>query len=322
MVKNIYMAPMEGITGYIFRNAHAKYFPGVTAYFTPFLAPHRNRELKGKEIKDILPENNQNIPVVPQILTNHAEDFVRTAEMLKKMGYRQVDFNLGCPSGTVVAKRKGSGFLVDLQELDDFFEQIFSGLSSELKISVKTRIGIENPEEFPALLDVYNKYPIEMLTIHPRLQKDYYNNFPNMEMFRYSVAHSKNLLCYNGDLFSEKKVIEFVNDFPSQENLMIGRGVLKNPALITLLLDNGFDRDDVSEIIKDFHSQLLSDYTEAFSGDRPVLFKMKEIWVYLGNLYEDSEKFLKKIKKSQTIMEYNAIANTLLCQPIKEEKPI
>ena len=118
-----------------------------------------------------------------------------------------------------------------------------------------------------------------MLTIHPRLQKDYYNNFPNMEMFRYSVAHSKNLLCYNGDLFSEKKVIEFVNDFPSQENIMIGRGVLKNPALITLLLDNGFDRDDVSEIIKDFHSQLLSDYTEAFSGDRPVLFKMKEIWV-------------------------------------------
>ena len=103
---------------------------------------------------------------------------------------------------------------------------------------------------------------------------------------------------------------------------MIGRGVLKNPALITLLLDNGFNKYDVSERIKDFHSQLLSDYTEAFSGDRPVLFKMKEIWVYLGNLYEDSEKFLKKIKKSQTIMEYKAIANTLLCQPIKEEKPI
>ena len=320
MVKNIYMAPMEGITGYIFRNAHAKYFSGVTAYFTPFLAPHRNRDLKGKEIKDVLPEHNQGTTVVPQILTNNSEDFINTANMLKNMGYDWVDFNLGCPSGTVVAKGKGSGFLVDLQELDAFFEQIFSRISPELKISVKTRIGIETPEEFPALLDVYNKYPIKMLTIHPRLQKDYYNNFPNMDIFRYSMVHSKNPLCYNGDLFSKKKVIEFTNDFPKQENLMIGRGILKNPALITLLLDNGLDIDDVSERIKNFHSQLLSDYTEAFSGDRPVLFKMKEIWFYLGDLYEDSEKLLKKIKKSQTIAEYKTIASTLLCQPIKEEK--
>lgn len=320
MVKNIYMAPMEGITGYIFRNAHAKYFSGVTAYFTPFLAPHRNRDLKGKEIKDVLPEHNQGTMVVPQILTNNSEDFINTANMLKNMGYDWVDFNLGCPSGTVVAKGKGSGFLVDLQELDAFFEQIFSRISPELQISVKTRIGIETPEEFPALLDVYNKYPIKMLTIHPRLQKDYYNNFPNMDIFRYSMVHSKNPLCYNGDLFSKKKVIEFMNNFPQQENLMIGRGILKNPALITLLLDNGLDKDDVSERIKNFHSQLLSDYTEAFSGDRPVLFKMKEIWFYLGDLYEDSEKLLKKIKKSQTIAEYKTIASTLLCQPIKEEK--
>ena len=314
------MAPMEGITGYIFRNAHAKYFPGVTAYFTPFLAPHRNRDLKGKEIKDILLENNQNIPVIPQILTNQAEDFVRTAKMLKEMGYHQVDFNLGCPSGTVVAKGKGSGFLADLQGLDRFFEQIFSELSPELKISVKTRIGMENPEEFPKLLEIYNQYPMEMLTIHPRLQKDYYNNFPNMEMFRYGMACSKNPLCYNGDLFTIKKVMEFTNEFPSVENLMIGRGFLKNPAMLVPLGDEAFDRRELSKRMKDFHDQLLSDYTEAFSGDRPVLFKMKEIWFYMGSFYEDSEKLLKKIKKSQSIAEYKTIANTLLCQPMKEEK--
>ena len=322
MIQKIYMAPMEGITGYIFRNAHAKYFQGVTAYFTPFLAPHRNRDLKGKEIKDILPEHNQGICVVPQILTNQAEDFIRTARMLKDMGYGWIDFNLGCPSGTVVAKGKGAGFLKDTQQLDNFFYQIFEALDSEIRISVKTRIGIEAAEEFPALLEIYNKYPLEMLTIHPRLQKDYYNSFPDMEAFQHAVLHSKNPICYNGDLFTNEKLTAFEQNFPNQERVMLGRGFLKNPALVGLRMgisDNTGEKEKTSEILKCFHNQLLNDYIEAFSGDRPVLFKMKELWFYMGVLYEDSEKLLKKIKKSQTISEYKAVANLLLCQPMKEK---
>ncbi len=141
---NIYFAPMEGITGYIYRRVHRNYYPGTAKYFTPFLAPGPQKGIGGRELRDVLPENNEGVPLVPQILTNRAEDFLKTAELLEGMGYREINLNLGCPSGTVAAKKKGSGFLAFPEELDSFFDAVFSGMEkrgSRQAVSVKTRIG-------------------------------------------------------------------------------------------------------------------------------------------------------------------------------------
>ncbi|MEQ8199412.1 MAG: tRNA-dihydrouridine synthase family protein, partial [Clostridiaceae bacterium] len=194
-----YLAPMEGITGYIYRNSYEKFFCNIDKYFTPFIVPNRSRSLKTKELRDILPENNKDINnIVPQILTNDSEGFIATAKKLQQLGYKEINLNLGCPSGTVVSKNRGSGFLAQREELDVFLDEIFK--MDHMKISIKTRIGKDSPEEFYELIKIYNKYPLEELIIHPRTRNDFYGNKPNLEVFKDALSLSTNPVCYNGDI--------------------------------------------------------------------------------------------------------------------------
>lgn len=178
---------------------------------------------------------------VPQILTNSAADFLRIEKDLGAFGYRELNINLGCPSGTVVSKGRGAGFLASPEKLDQFLEEIFS--KTEAKISLKTRIGMEEPEEFFRLLEIYNKYPLEELIVHPRVQKELYRGTPHYETFRYAMEHSKNPLCYNGDLVSVDSYVNLLADWEKEQahdrakvtSVMVGRGVLKDPALIEKL---------------------------------------------------------------------------------------
>ena len=183
-----YAAPMEGITGYVYRNAHHRVFGGVDRYFTPFLSPGKKRGLRSRELNDVLPEHNEGVPVVPQILTNDWEDFLHTAEILREFGYEEVNLNLGCPSGTVAAKKRGAGFLGYPEELDLFLGRIFDG--TDMGISVKTRIGVERPEEFERLLAIYRKYPLRELIVHPRVLRDGYANTPDLPAFLQALEDS------------------------------------------------------------------------------------------------------------------------------------
>ena len=151
-----YLAPMEGITGYIYRNSYAKFFPSFDKYFTPFIIPNESKSLKTKELIDVQPENNKGLNIVPQILTNDAEGFIITANKLKQLGYNEINLNLGCPSGTVVGKGRGAGFLANRDELDKFLDEIFK--IDNMKISIKTRIGKDRPEEFYELIKIYNNF--------------------------------------------------------------------------------------------------------------------------------------------------------------------
>ena len=177
-----YLAPMEGITGYVYRNSYKKYFNNIDKYFTPFIVTNKSRSLKSKELRDVLPENNKGMNVVPQILTNDSEGFIITCKKLKQLGYNEINLNLGCPAGTVVSKNRGSGFLAKREELDMFLDEIFK--ISDINISIKTRIGKDSPQEFYELIKMYNKYPLEELIIHPRIQKDFYGNKPNLQVFK------------------------------------------------------------------------------------------------------------------------------------------
>ena len=219
---NYYFAPMEGITGHIYRRVHGECFRSPDKYFTPFLVPGTKKIFRNREIQDILPENNPGLTVVPQILTGKREDFIRGARELQRYGFQEINLNLGCPSGTVVAKGKGSGMLADPDQLEAFLDEIFSAL--DLKISVKTRIGLEEPEEFSRLLTLFNRFPLSELIVHPRLRKDFYKGKPDLEAFALAVRESKNPLCYNGDLFSKEMVRQFTEQFPSVDRLMLGRG--------------------------------------------------------------------------------------------------
>lgn len=303
---NYYFAPMEGITGYVFRNAHKNCFNHIDRYFTPFIVPTQNHKLTSREKNDILPEHNQGIPLVPQILTKNAEDFLWAAKELESYGYREVNFNLGCPSATVVSKGRGSGFLSDLEGLDRFLDQVFKSLS--VRLSIKTRIGTDSSEHFLDLLEIYNKYPLTELIVHPRLQKDFYKNEPNLEAFQEAVSYCKHLLCYNGNLFNKEALDSLVLKFPSIDRVMMGRGLVANPGLAGEM--KGEPPTDKKRLLL-FHDEILSGYEETISGDRNVLFKMKELWPYLLPNFQDSKKWGKAIGKSQHIAEYKSAVNAL-----------
>lgn len=301
-----YLAPLEGITTYVYRNAYHKYFRQMDKYFTPFIVPHKDKRFNTRELKELSPEHNKELLVVPQLLTNNAEDFMKTAKDIVAMGYDEINLNLGCPSKTVVTKKKGSGFLEFPDELDQFLEEIFS--KANFKISIKTRIGKDSPEEFYRLLEIYNKYPIEELTIHPRIQTDYYNNTPNLDMFEVAYKESKNTLCYNGDIYSKETYNTFATRFPSVESIMLGRGIIHNPGLVDWI-DN--EKTLSKEVLRAFHDTILEEYIEISSGDRNVLFKMKELWFYMISLFENAEKLAKKIKKTERLKDYDTVINTL-----------
>lgn len=252
-----YFAPMEGITGYIFRRTHHRFFPGIDKYFSPFISPGSKKVMTPRERRDILPENNEGCRLVPQILTNKAQEFCQAARELWEYGYREVNLNLGCPSGTVVSKGKGAGFLEEPEKLDRFLAEIFENVQGD--ISIKTRIGTENPEEFDTLLEIYKKYPVKELIIHPRLLKDYYKNKPDWKAFQKAGQKLDCPLCYNGDLFTLKRCREFTEQFPETQSLMLGRGLLRNPCLIREMKG---EENLTKEKLKAFHDALCSEYEQ------------------------------------------------------------
>lgn len=325
----LYFAPMEGITTYTYRNLHHKHYSGIEKYFSPFVSPGPDQGLSVKEVRDVLPENNREIPMIPQLMTNRSVDFVKAAQVMAELGYQEMNLNLGCPSGTVVSKRKGSGFLAFPDELDRFLDEVFSDpfiANGNVEISVKTRAGKESHDEWFRLMEIYNQYPIKELIIHPRVQKDKYDNTPSLEVFAHAVKESKIPLVFNGDIFRVPEFLAFAEKFPQIDRVMIGRGEIRNPELAERILDLYSDRDcektdkpnekakaDLfdKDRFRKFHDALVEEYSQVLYGERPVLYKMKELWFYMISMFPESEKIHKKIKKSNHLDEYRAIVDEL-----------
>lgn len=304
-----YLAPMEGITGHIYRNSYEKYFHNIDKYFTPFIVPNQSVSLKTKELKDLLPQNNKGLNIVPQILTNDAEGFILTANKLKQLGYEEINLNLGCPAGTVVSKKRGSGFLAYPEELDKFLDEIYK--IDNMKISIKTRLGKERADEFYKLIEIYNKYPLEELIIHPRTREDFYGNTPNLEVFKDALKLSKHSICYNGDIFTLNSYNKIINEFPEVNKVMLGRGILANPGLIGEIKNNEFAN---KEIIKMFHDEIFEKYTILLNEDKNAMYRMKELWGYMSHIFTNNKKYYKKIKKAQKVIDYKNAVNSLFIE--------
>lgn len=301
----IYLAPLEGITTFVYRNVHHALFDGVDKYYTPFVSPTSSHNFKSKEKRDVIPENNTGLPVVPQILSNHADEFIYTAHCLEAYGYEEINLNVGCPSGTVVSKGRGAGFLGRPEELDRFLDEVFEGVKTP--ISIKTRIGVEDPEEFYPLLQIFNRYPVCELTIHPRVRRDFYRGCPNLEVFEMALKESRNPVCYNGDIRNTEDYERICRRFPDLDRIMIGRGVIADPGLTEEIY--GAEKTSRKKIFE-FEQQVREEYKKWMPPD-PVLFKMKEIWSYMSASFPEDDKFWKKIKKSKKLSDYEAVMRVL-----------
>lgn len=316
------LAPMEGITTYVYRNALNRYFGGIDTYFSPFISVHKNKRLNFKEKKDILPENNKDINLIPQVMASDIEEFLFTSGEIRDMGYEHINFNFGCPSGTVTSKGKGSGALIYPDKLEAFLDGVFS--RTDFKVSVKTRIGYSDASEWPGLLSVYSKFPLEELIIHGRVREEFYKGKSRMEYVAESIAElsEKMKVSYNGDIFSTGDYERLCSVMPDAYGCMLGRGIISNPALARNIKSAGVasmseDGSSVSEegssgqsasidmdAFISFNLELLSEYERMMSGDKNCLLRLKELWSYMSGIFKDSGKVLKKIQKTKSVKEY------------------
>lgn len=306
-----YFAPMEGITGYIYRREAWNLFPDADKVYAPFIQPNTKRVLGPKETRDLLPENNVGVPLVPQVLTNHAQGFIRAGRALEELGYREINLNLGCPSGTVVSKGKGAGMLADRERLRLFFEEIFS-VEWKAAVTVKTRLGLKPGDDFGACMDVFGEFPIAELIIHPRYREDFYRGEPRLDIFQQALAGSMNI-CYNGNIFTRSDYDTLLQQCPQGDiqAVMIGRGILANPALIRELR-GGAELTKVE--LRQLHDRILEAYREIDFGERNTLFKLKELWNYWGTIFQDAQGHLKKIRKADRYTEYIPAVNRLFAE--------
>ena len=299
---------MEGVTGSVFRRLHKKYFDGIDAYYTPFLAVNQTHKFKRREKREFLPEENPVLPI-PQILTNHSADFLWATEELKRYGYREVNLNMGCPASTVFTKAKGAGMLSDPERLNLFLKQVFEGAPDDTRITIKTRIGVKSTDELDRLIYIWNRYPFGKIIVHPRLREDYYNGTPDWEAFRTCVEKCSAPLVYNGDIKSIVDFERFQKAFPEIDEIMIGRGMLANPALARQL-QGGAPLGQTE--LKDFYAELASEYEKILPGEKNVLFCMKELWSYTATLFSNKNAVLKKIQRCKTLGDYRAAVGEVM----------
>jgi tRNA-dihydrouridine synthase len=297
-----YFAPMEGLTDSIYRRLHHKYFGGIDRYYMPFISPTIHRTLTHKEDRELPMADSVDFCAIPQILTKIPEDFLWAAQVCADRGYQEVNLNVGCPSGTVVSKGKGSGMLRSPAELDAFLEAIFK--DSPLPISVKTRLGLENPEDFVSLLEVFNRYPIKELTIHPRVRKDFYKEPVREEWFRYAYENSKNSLCYNGNIMTRDQADSVSVQYSGVDAVMIGRALIADPGMLC--------GGTTAKALEGFLAELTEEYIREFGSARNAMFRLKENWGFLRHRFENSDKLWKQLRKTTDIHEYNAITAQIL----------
>ena len=327
-----FLAPMQGLTGYTVRNAFHHHFDYIDKYYTPFIPAAKRMNAKIK--RDIDPVNNDGITLIPQAMSIVADEVIDLHRQLVPYGYDEINVNLGCPSGTVVSKKRGSGILAYPDMLDSFLDELYT--KADFPVSIKTRVGFNDDELWPRLIEIYSKYPISELTVHPRVQKDFYKNQPNLCAFHDAVEEIKIPLCYNGDIFTPESYEEMKREFPQVDTFMLGRGILMNPALLDLIrmrektdvkkttdidvtewkkeetLRKMQSADRYKKEIHAFLEQIKCDYLEVGMGEKNTLFKLKELWAYMGQNAPEAKKALKRIRKSQSMADYDSASREAL----------
>ena len=298
-------APMEGITYSAFRTLHHELFPQAAEYFTPFIAPDSRGSFKPRYLKEL----TAGYPSVPQLLVNNADAFNLTARKLADLGFREINLNTGCPSGTVYAKHKGAGMLRDLQTLEHILEDVFEQAERVgYGISIKTRMGDHSTAEFPDTLAVYNRFPLRRLIVHARCRDDFYRGEPDLEGFCKALAVSRCPLVYNGDI-RNRETLDRVRQYVEPEAVMIGRGAVANPALFRELTGGSRLRSGELQVFLD---GLRDGWLQAGLGSAVTLERMKTLWVYMKELFPSESRLTKKLLKARVLDEYSSAVSALL----------
>lgn len=301
------MAPLRGLTGAVFRNTYGEYFDGIDWAVTPFLTTVQGTRIKPSQLKDVLPENNLHIPVVPQILCKKSENFISLAKALNDLGYGTVNWNLGCPFPRVAKKLRGSGLLPHPDLIDAFLESVCSQVPN--RISIKLRLGRREPEEIFALLPVFNSYPLKELILHPRTGIQMYTGTVDLDTFEKCLGLSRCPVIYNGDILTRHKFEVLRERFATIDTWMIGRGLIINPYLPEEIKGKTTESVDRVTHFRQFHDTLFERLSDIRNGPAHLVDAMKGYWAYFSYAFKDGARLLKKIRKTQRLERYRQLVD-------------
>ena len=307
----LYSSPLQGFTDFRFRNAFQKYFGEVDQYMAPYIRLNGKMEIKASVKRDILPENNCTPDLIPQVITKDAGEFLFVAEFVQNLGYKELNWNLGCPYPMVAKRGMGSGLLSKPGLIDEVLHIVSN--ESDIKVSVKMRLGYESANEIYDVLPVLEKFELENISIHPRIGKQLYKGEVDLDSFENCLKQSSYPLIYNGDITSVQVFRSLKERFNSIDHWMIGRGLIADPFLPSMIkADNPIYPEDRFEKFKIFHDSLFSSYKEALSGTKHVLLRMYQFWEYFILSFPSSPKGLKMIKKAKDFASYNKAVQNII----------
>ena len=305
MTNTLLSSPLQGFTDFRFRNAFQKYFGGIDTFYSPYIRLNGKLVIKGSYERDILPENNSTLSVIPQIITNDAEEFLFVAKYVKELGYDELNWNLGCPYPMVAKSGMGSGLIRNFSQIDHILDRAHQ--ETDIIVSMKMRMGYDEPTEILDVFPVLEKYPIKNIAIHARIGKQLYKGGVDLDSFQRCLDHSKQKIYYNGDITSVEKFRELKERFPAIDHWMIGRGLIADPFLPSMIkADTTEYPKNRFEIFREFHDTIYSEYDAYLSGPTPIKMKMLGFWEYFSTSFPDPQKTLKKIKKAGNSKNYEA----------------
>jgi tRNA-dihydrouridine synthase len=298
-------SPLQGFTDFRFRNALNKYFGGIDTYYSPYIRLNGKLVIKPSYERDLLPENNVGLEVIPQIITNDADEFLFVAKYVQELGYKELNWNLGCPYPMVTKSGMGSGLISNPEKINSILDKAHS--ESDIIVSMKMRLGYENSEEILDVLPILDTYPIKNIAIHARIGKQLYKGGVHLDAFQQCIDNTIHKLYYNGDITSVAKFHEMQQRFPTIDHWMIGRGLISDPFLPSMIKNNTLEYpENKIELFSAFHDTLYGIYSESLSGSTHLLLKMYHLWEYFSVTFSNPHKVLKKIKKAQSIRNYEA----------------
>lgn len=301
----IYQAPLQGFTDFDFRKALAESFGGIDKYFIPYLSYGKGREIKKSQLREVYPENNGSLPVVPQVLFSDQAELFDLIAILIDYGYPEINLNLGCPYPMATNRGRGAAWLEKPESLNEILQQLYAK-GFPAKFSVKMRAGMKNDQDAQAIFGILNQYPLEELIFHPRTANQMYDGKANPQLFAEAITEVKHSMVYNGDIFSVADLQNLQSLLPEQNNWMIGRGLLTNPALAAQLKGEDFESKTLRIKMREFHDQLLDAYSARLHGDGHIVMKMSQFWTYFSESFENPHKAMKLVKKSSNLLKYNA----------------
>ena len=307
---HLILAPLRGFTDFVFRNTFQRHFAGIDEAVAPFVTSTKGRRIKPSHLRDLNPEQNQTMPVVPQILSNNSEEFVFLAKKLFDLGFEEINLNLGCPYPMVAKKRRGSGLLPHPEVVDRLLFEILDGVPGRL--SIKTRLGRFSADEMDSLIPIFNRYPLSRVIVHPRVGEQMYAGRVNLDAFGMCLAQINHPVIYNGDINDPFGFDQLQAEFPGAVGWMLGRGLIANPFLAEIIKGQSPSSEHRMSRFRNFHDDLVDNYSRLFSGPGHVLDRMKGFWRYFADGFVDGRRILKYIRKVNALKRYQMLVDEFL----------